>query len=108
MREYKTQMEAAKKGIITEEMKIVAKKEYLEPEKIMELVKKGEVAIPCNINHKSISPEGIGTGLRTKINVNLGISGDCLTFSQSVFHGKHGCVLHQCQHGGSGKHWHIA
>ncbi|SEP64171.1 phosphomethylpyrimidine synthase [Lachnospiraceae bacterium RM5] len=84
MREYKTQMEAAKKGIITEEMKIVAKKEYLEPEKIMELVKKGEVAIPCNINHKSISPEGIGTGLRTKINVNLGISGDCKDYEMEM------------------------
>lgn len=76
MRNYKTQMEAAKKGIITPEMKIVAEKEYMEPEKLRELVAKGEVAIPCNVNHKSISPEGIGTGLRTKINVNLGISGD--------------------------------
>lgn len=76
MRNYKTQMEAAKKGIITPEMKIVAEKEYMEPEKLRELIAKGEVAIPCNVNHKSISPEGIGTGLRTKINVNLGISGD--------------------------------
>ncbi len=76
MREYKTQMEAAKKGIITPEMEIVAKKEHTEPEKIREFVAKGTVAIPCNINHTSISPEGIGTGLRTKINVNLGISGD--------------------------------
>ena len=76
MRKYKTQMEAAKKGIITPEMKIVADKEYMEAEKLRELVAKGEVAIPCNVNHKSISPEGIGTGLKTKINVNLGISGD--------------------------------
>lgn len=76
MRNYKTQMEAAKKGIITPEMKIVADKEYMEAEKLRELVAKGEVAIPCNVNHKSISPEGIGTGLKTKINVNLGISGD--------------------------------
>lgn len=43
----------------------------------MKLVACGQVAIPCNINHTSISPEGIGTGLKTKINVNLGISGDC-------------------------------
>ncbi len=81
MKEYKTQMEAAKKGIITSEMEIVAKKEYIEPEKLRELVAKGEVAIPCNINHKNISPEGIGTGMRTKINVNLGISGDCKDYS---------------------------
>ena len=37
----------------------------------------GKVAIPANINHKSLSPEGVGQGLKTKINVNLGISKDC-------------------------------
>ena len=77
MRNYKTQMEAAKAGIITPEMEIVAKKEYRTPEEIRVSVAKGEVCIPCNINHESLSAEGIGTGLRTKINVNLGISGDC-------------------------------
>lgn len=76
MKNYKTQMEAAKLGIITPEMEIVAKKEYISPEELRELVARGEVAIPCNVNHKSISPEGIGTRMRTKINVNLGISGD--------------------------------
>ena len=80
MREYYTQMEAAKKGIITPEMKIVAEKEYIDPEELRQLVAKGEVAIPCNINHKSISPEGIGTKMRTKINVNLGISGDAKNY----------------------------
>lgn len=78
---YSTQMEAAKKGIITKEMKIVAKKEQIEAEKLRALVAKGEVAIPCNILHQSLSPEGIGTGLRTKINVNLGISGDCKDYT---------------------------
>ena len=80
MKQYHTQMEAAKKGIITPEMEIVAKKEYMEPEKIRALVATGEVAIPCNVNHKAISPEGIGGGLRTKINVNLGISGDAKNY----------------------------
>ncbi|MGO5080556.1 phosphomethylpyrimidine synthase ThiC [Oscillospiraceae bacterium LCP25S3_E10] len=80
MRNYETQMEAAKKGIITPEMKIVAKKENIEEDKLMELVACGQVAIPCNVNHKSISPEGIGTGMKTKINVNLGISGDCKNY----------------------------
>ena len=80
MREYKTQKEAAGKGILTPEMKIVAEKEHMEPEKLMALVAKGEVAIPCNVRHTSISPEGIGGGLRTKINVNLGISGDCKNY----------------------------
>ena len=73
-------MEAAKKGIITPEMKTVAEKEYKTPEEIMQSVAKGEVCIPCNINHTSISAEGIGAGLRTKINVNLGISGDCKNY----------------------------
>lgn len=80
MKEYYTQMEAAKKGIITPEMEIVAKKEYMDPEKLRALVASGAVAIPCNVNHKAISPEGIGGGLRTKINVNLGISGDAKNY----------------------------
>ncbi len=76
MKQYHTQMEAAKAGIITPEMQIVAEKEFISPEMLRELVAKGEVAIPCNVRHTSISPEGIGNHLRTKINVNLGISGD--------------------------------
>lgn len=80
MREYYTQMEAAKKGIITPEIKTVAEKENMDVQKLMGLVACGQVAIPANINHKSISPEGIGTGLKTKINVNLGISGDCKNY----------------------------
>ncbi|MBC2582872.1 phosphomethylpyrimidine synthase ThiC [Clostridium sp. DJ247] len=74
---YTTQMDAAKKGIITKEMEIVAKKENIDVNHLVELVAAGRVAIPANKNHKSISPEGIGEGLRTKINVNLGISKDC-------------------------------
>ena len=80
MKEYKTQMEAAKKGILTPQMELVAKKESMEPEKLREAVAAGTIAIPCNINHTAISPEGIGMGLRTKINVNLGISGDCKNY----------------------------
>lgn len=76
MREYATQMDAAKRGIVTPEMKAVAEKEFRTAEEIREKVAVGEIAIPANINHKSLSPEGIGGGLRTKINVNLGISGD--------------------------------
>ena len=52
----------------------------MEAEKLRELVACGQVAIPCNVNHTSISAEGIGSGLRTKINVNLGISGDCKNY----------------------------
>ncbi len=78
---YKTQMEAAKKGIVTKEMKTVAQKEQIDVKELMALVAKGTVAIPANVNHKSLSAEGIGDGLKTKINVNLGISGDCKDYS---------------------------
>lgn len=79
---YNTQIEAAKKGIITKEMKTVAEKENMDEEKLRELVSCGKVAIPANINHTSLSPEGIGEGLRTKINVNLGVSGDCADYEK--------------------------
>lgn len=81
---YHTQMEAAKKGIITPEMKTVAEKEKLSPEKIRDLVAAGTVAIPANKNHKSLSAGGIGDGLKTKINVNLGISGDSVDYSREM------------------------
>lgn len=80
MRNYRTQMDAAKKGIVTPEMQTVAEKENMDVNKLMELVSCGTVAIPANINHTSISAEGIGSGLKTKINVNLGISGDCKNY----------------------------
>lgn len=74
---YSTQMDAAKKGIVTKAMEIVSKKENMDVNKLMDLMAKGKVVIPCNKNHKNINPEGVGEGLRTKINVNLGISKDC-------------------------------
>ncbi|WP_459129811.1 phosphomethylpyrimidine synthase ThiC [Guggenheimella bovis] len=81
---YKTQREAALKGIITKEMEAVAKKENLSPEVIREKVARGVVAIPANRLHKSLSPEGVGEGLRTKINVNLGISRDLPCIDQEI------------------------
>ena len=77
MRTYTTQMDAAKQGIITPEMKIVAEKEYRTEEEIRALVAKGQVAICANKKHKCIDPNGVGSMLRTKINVNLGVSRDC-------------------------------
>ena len=74
---YTTQMDAARKGIITKEMEIVSKKENMDIEILRERMAKGEIVIPANKNHKSLDPEGVGRGLRTKINVNLGISKDC-------------------------------
>ncbi|OBR94341.1 phosphomethylpyrimidine synthase [Clostridium ragsdalei P11] len=74
---YTTQMDVAKKGIITKEMGRVAAKENMKPLQLMELVAQGAVVIPANKNHKSLDPEGVGQYLKTKINVNLGISKDC-------------------------------
>ena len=75
--EYTTQMEAARKGVVTREMEIVARKEGMDAEGLRKLVAEGKVVIPANKNHKSLDPCGIGQGLRTKINVNLGVSNDC-------------------------------
>ena len=77
MRNYATQMDAARKGIITPEMEAVAKKEYRTPEEIRDLVARGQVAICANRLHTCLQPNGVGSMLRTKINVNLGGSQDC-------------------------------
>ena len=75
--EYTTQMDAARKGIATPQMKIVAEKERMPLEQLMELVAKGQVAICANKAHTCLDPQGVGSMLRTKINVNLGVSRDC-------------------------------
>ena len=75
--DYTTQMDAARKGILTPQMKIVAEKEFMDEKQLMKLVAEGKVAIPANKAHKCLNPEGIGSMLRTKINVNLGVSRDC-------------------------------
>ncbi|MGN9162752.1 MULTISPECIES: phosphomethylpyrimidine synthase ThiC [unclassified Clostridium] len=74
---FTTQMDAARKGIVTREMEIVAKSENMDIQELRALVAEGKVAIPANKNHKSLVPQGVGQGLKTKINVNLGISKDC-------------------------------
>jgi phosphomethylpyrimidine synthase len=70
-----TQLIYAKEGTITEEMKMVAEDEGLDPEFIRKHVASGEIVIPKNINHK-FRPRGIGKGLRTKVNANIGHSSD--------------------------------
>lgn len=75
-RNYTTQMDAARKGIITPEMEKVAAKEHMDAEKLRALIAKGQVIIPANKNHKALDPNGIGHALTTKINVNLGASRD--------------------------------
>lgn len=81
---YTTQMDAAKKGFVTQQMEAVAKKENRSIEYIRQLVAEGKIAIPANKNHYSLDPEGVGQGLRTKINVNLGISKDCCNIEKEL------------------------
>ena len=71
-----TQIDFARAGVVTPQMAEVARKEGRDPEFIRAGVAAGRIAIPANIHHAALSPEGVGEGLRTKVNVNLGISGD--------------------------------
>lgn len=81
---YTTQMDAANKGIVTREMKLAAEKEHMEPEELRKLAAEGRVVIPANKNHTCLEPNAIGSMLRTKINVNLGTSRDCMDMKQEL------------------------
>ena len=81
---YTTQMDAANKGIVTREMKLTAEKEHMEPEELRKLAAEGRVVIPANKNHTCLEPNAIGSMLRTKINVNLGTSRDCMDMKQEL------------------------
>lgn len=74
---YTTQMDAAGKGIVTPQMKDVLAKEKITETDLLERVAAGQIAIPANKHHTSLVGGGIGQGLTTKINVNLGVSEDC-------------------------------
>ena len=76
-RTYSTQIEAARMGIVTQELEIVAAKENRSVDELLPLLAEGKMVIPANIHHTSIDPNGVGGMLRTKVNVNLGISRDC-------------------------------
>lgn len=71
-----TLMHAARKGVVTDQMRAVARKENMDPEVLAERLARGVAIIPANTNHLHLDPEGVGQGLRTKINVNIGISED--------------------------------
>ncbi|MCR5496062.1 MAG: phosphomethylpyrimidine synthase ThiC [Treponema sp.] len=78
---YTTQMDAARKGIITEEIKAVAKSERLSSQEVCKLLAEGKVVICANKKHKCLKAQGIGSTLRTKINANIGISRDCKDYN---------------------------
>ncbi|MCZ2080122.1 MAG: phosphomethylpyrimidine synthase ThiC [Bryobacterales bacterium] len=70
----RTQMHYARRGILTEEMEYVARKERLSPESVREEVAKGRMIIPANINHPNLEPMCIGIASKCKINANIGNS----------------------------------
>lgn len=78
---YSTQIEAARMGIVTPELEIVAAKENRSVDELLPLLAEGKMVIPANIHHTSIDPNGVGGMLRTKVNVNLGISRDCKDYN---------------------------
>ena len=62
-RNYSTQMEAARKGIVTPELEAVAKKENRSVEELLPLMASGKMVIPANVNHKALEPNGVGSCL---------------------------------------------
>ncbi len=71
-----TQLEMAREGKITPQMAQVAEKEGLDAEVIRQRVDEGTIVIPANINHQNLVSSGIGQGLKTKVNANIGTSSD--------------------------------
>jgi phosphomethylpyrimidine synthase len=80
----KTQIELAREGVITEQVKTVALDEGFEPEIIRERVAKGEIVIPCNPKRPNQKIAGIGYGLRTKVNASIGTSSDICDIDAEV------------------------
>ena len=81
---YTTQMNAARKGILTRQMKDVLENETISESLLMQRVAEGKIVIPANKNHKNIVGKGVGEGLTTKINVNLGVSEDCCNLDMEI------------------------
>jgi len=71
-----TQLEQARQSTISREMRIVADRESLDAEFVCAGVADGTIVIPANVNHRHLEPCGIGKGLRTKVNANIGTSSD--------------------------------
>jgi len=74
---FSTQMAAARSGIVTEQMRQVLRDEMISEEALVAGLAEGRIVIPANREHKNLVAKGIGAGLSTKVNVNLGVSEDC-------------------------------
>lgn len=72
-----TQIELARKGIVSPQVEYVAQEEGLEADFVLQGLLAGNIVIPVNLNHKNLASYcGIGKGLKTKVNVNIGTSPD--------------------------------
>lgn len=81
---YTTQMDAASKGIVTPQMQDVLNDEHISEKELLKLMSEGKIVIPANKNHKNLRGIGIGQGLKTKVNVNLGVSKDCFNLDMEM------------------------
>ncbi|MBA3010269.1 MAG: phosphomethylpyrimidine synthase ThiC [Desulfobacula sp.] len=81
---YTTQMDAAGKGIFTSQMEQVLENESISRQALLDGVASGRIAIPANKNHVGLRAAGVGAGLKTKINVNLGVSKDVCSFDSEM------------------------
>ena len=79
-----TQKIKAQKGIVTKEMKNVAREEEVSPKWLREKIASGRIVIPINRNHRGVKPVGIGEGLRIKVNTNLGTSSDHVNLEEEL------------------------
>ncbi|MDO8586282.1 MAG: phosphomethylpyrimidine synthase ThiC [Armatimonadota bacterium] len=71
-----TQLEKARRGVMTEEMRFAAAAECCEAQTILDGVAAGRIVIPSNVNGELTEPRAIGAGLKTKVNANIGASQD--------------------------------
>lgn len=81
---YATQMDAARQGILTPQMQQVLTEERISETDLLQRLASGTIAIPANRQHTNLFAKGIGTGLSTKINVNLGVSEDCCNVEKEL------------------------
>jgi phosphomethylpyrimidine synthase len=79
-----TQLKLARKGTGSPEIKHVAEKESVETDFVIHGLAAGEIVIPANVNHRNLIPCGIGKGLRTKVNANIGTSSDFCDLSTEL------------------------
>ena len=82
--DYATQMMAARRGTVTPQMKNILKTERISEDMLLERVASGKITIPANKRHVSLAGGGVGEGLTTKINVNLGVSEDCCNIAMEL------------------------